>query len=74
MVGGPITSTGTIKANLKSETNSSLTAAAVGTTANREYAVHPDANGNLAVNIPWTDTVEFEELTSADVDECFVIE
>ena len=41
---------------LSSTTLSSLTAAAMGTTANRQYAVGLDANGNLSVNIPWTDT------------------
>lgn len=54
--GGTITRSGTIKANLKSETESALTAASKGSTADREYAVGLDANGNLAVNVPWTDT------------------
>lgn len=51
--GGPITGSGTIQANLKSTTKSTLTAIAKGTTANREYAVGLDKNGNLSVNIPW---------------------
>ena len=29
----------------------------MGTTANRQYAVGLDANGNLSVNIPWTDHI-----------------
>ena len=53
LTGGTITESGTIKAKLKSETQSSLTAAAKGSTANREYAVGLDASGNLAVNVPW---------------------
>ena len=53
---GDVTTTGTIKANLKSETKSSLTATDKSSTTNREYAVGLDANGKLAVNIPWTDT------------------
>ena len=51
--GNAITSSGTIKAKLKSETASSLTAADKGSTANREYAVGIDASGNLSVNVPW---------------------
>ena len=54
--GNPITSSGTIKAALQSETASALTAASKGATASREYAVGVDAAGDLAVNIPWTDT------------------
>jgi len=46
----------TFKAKLKSETLSSLTAADKGATASREYAVGVDANGNLSVNVPWSDT------------------
>ena len=53
---GDVTTTGTIKANLKSEIKSSLTATDKSSTTNREYAVGLDANGKLAVNIPWTDT------------------
>lgn len=48
-------SSGTVKANLKSETQSSLTAASMGSTSGRQYAVGLDANGNLSVNVPWTD-------------------
>lgn len=54
--GNPITSSGAIKAALKSETASALTASAKGSTASREYAVGVDANGDLSVNIPWEDT------------------
>ena len=55
LTGGPITQSGTVKAALKSETESTLEAAAKGSTANREYAVGLDSNGDLSVNIPWTD-------------------
>jgi hypothetical protein len=51
----------TIKADLKSETKSSLTAASKGSTASREYAVGLDANGDLAVNVPWVNTVSSVE-------------
>lgn len=54
--GSAITSSGTVKAKLKSETASSRTAASKGSTANREYAVGVDSAGDLSVNIPWTDT------------------
>lgn len=59
--GSTITTYGTIKANLKSETQSTLVAAAKGNTANREYAVGVDKNGNLSVNVPWTDTTPGED-------------
>lgn len=49
--GSAITNTGTIKANLKSE--SSL--GTIGTTS-KLYAVGVDSNDQLAVNVPWTDT------------------
>lgn len=58
LTGGTITTSGTLKANLKSETLSTLTAASKGTTSSREYAVGLDANGNLSVNVPWTGTVK----------------
>lgn len=54
--GNPITSSGTVKAKLKSETASALPSAAMGNTTNRQYAVGVDADGYLSVNIPWTDT------------------
>lgn len=57
LAGGTISVSGTIKANLKSETLSTLTAASKGSTSSREYAVGLDKNGNLAVNVPWTGTV-----------------
>ena len=55
LTGGTITNSGTIKANLKSETKSTLAAADMGSTANRQYAVGIDTNDKLSVNIPWTD-------------------
>ena len=56
LTGGTITGSGTIKADLKSETKSTLEAAAKGSAANREYAVGLDKNGDLSVNIPWENT------------------
>lgn len=53
LTGGTITGSGTLKAKLKSETKSTLTAADKGSTSSREYAVGLDASGNLSVNVPW---------------------
>jgi len=55
LTGGTITGSGTIKAKLKSETASTLDSAAMGSTANRQYAVGVDKSGYLSVNVPWTD-------------------
>ena len=54
--GNPITSSGTVKAKLKSETASALSSVAMGSTTDRQYAVGVDADGYLSVNVPWTDT------------------
>lgn len=64
LTGGSITGSGTIKADLKSETKSSLTATSKGSTSSREYAVGLDSAGDLSVNIPWTDTRDFKLGTS----------
>lgn len=59
LTGGDITTTGTVKAKLKSETASTLASAAMGSTVNRQYAVGVDKDGYLSVNVPWaadTDT------------------
>lgn len=50
--GNSITSFGTIKAKLKSESLVNLTAA-LGDTPNRQYAVELDKDGYLSVNAPW---------------------
>lgn len=55
LVGGNITSTGTIKCNLASETNAHLASNSISDVSNRQYAVTPDKNGRLSVNVPWTD-------------------
>lgn len=52
-----ITTSGTISLALKGDqTTSTNSAAAKGNTASREYALGTDQNGNLSVNVPWTDT------------------
>jgi hypothetical protein len=55
--GTGLTLTGTtFAANLIDSTLRSVTAEALTTTANRTYAVMPDADGDLVVNVPWVDT------------------
>lgn len=56
LAGGPVTSTGTVKAALVSETKLTNAASAATETAGRVYPVAVDKNGKLAVNVPWTDT------------------
>lgn len=54
LVGGTITTSGTLKVNLKSETKldiDSITAVTAGT-ANRVYPILLDKTGYLAVNVP----------------------
>lgn len=65
LTGGDIQTSGTIKCDLKSETKSTLAAAAKGSTASREYAVGLDKNGDLSVNIPWTDTSGNDKVAKA---------
>ena len=54
--GSPITSTGTVKAHLKSETALSGAATNATETSGRVYATVVDSNGDLATVVPWTDT------------------
>lgn len=55
LTGGDITTTGTVKANLKSETNATYDSTTITNTSGRQYAVTPDKSGHLSVNVPWTD-------------------
>lgn len=56
LTGGPITTSGTIKAKLKSETNATYDSNSITNTSGKQYAVVPDkTNGYLSVNVPWTD-------------------
>lgn len=64
LTGGPITGSGTIKAKLKSETASTRASQTVSSTASRQYAVTPDSNGYLSVNVPWQDTTDYTQLTN----------
>lgn len=56
LTGGDVTTSGTIKAKLKSETASTLDSSTMGSTASRQYAVGVDKSGYLSVNIPWENT------------------
>ena len=56
LTGGPVTSSGTIKANLVSETKSANAATSQTDSSTRIYPVSLDKNGKLAVIVPWTDT------------------
>ena len=56
----------TAKAKLKSDTKSALTATAMGSTSDRQYAVGVDHDGNLSVNVPWTDTTYSVATTSSN--------
>lgn len=54
--GNAITTTGTIKVKLKSETALGADSAVGTETTNRNYAIVQDHSGYLAVSVPWTDT------------------
>ena len=70
LTGGPITSSGTIKAKLKSETNATYDSESVTNTQYRQYAVVPDkTNGYLSVNVPWTDTTYPITVTDVSITE-----
>ena len=56
LTGGDITSTGTVKANLLSETKLTNNSSAATEVSGRVYPVALDKSGKLAVNVPWTDT------------------
>lgn len=53
---GTITSSGSIKANLKSETALTNSSTATTEVADRIYPIALDHDGYLAVNVPWVDT------------------
>ena len=55
-VGVTITAGNVVKVKLKSETAHTASSAEPSNTAGRQYAVGVDADGNLSVNVPWTDT------------------
>ena len=56
LTGGTISTSGTIKANLVSETKLANSAAAATEVAGRVYPVALDKDGKMAVNVPWENT------------------
>lgn len=64
LTGGTITSSGTIKAKLRTEVLMSLDSINASSTSNRVYAVQQDKSGYLAVSVPWTDTNTDTKVTS----------
>lgn len=64
LTGGTITSSGTIKAKLRTENLMSLDSINASSTSNRVYAVQQDKSGYLAVSVPWTDTNTDTKVTS----------
>ena len=58
----------TLKANLISDTLRNVTAQGISTTANRTYAVMPDSDGDLVVNVPWSDS-NTNQLTTFQVED-----
>lgn len=70
LTGGPITTSGMIKAKLKSETNATYDSNTVTNTSGRQYAVVPDkTNGYLSVNVPWTDSTYSDVAQGSDNSE-----
>ena len=67
LVGNTITSSGTIKCKLKSETVSSLSSANPTITANRQYPVGLDREGYLSVNVPWAENSTYSSGTAIDI-------
>ena len=55
LTGGAITTTGTLKANLRDYTKLTNDSSAATETTNRVYPVALDKSGYLSVNVPWTD-------------------
>lgn len=66
LTGGTITSSGTLKANLRSYTKLTNDSAAATETSGRIYPVVLDKTGYLAVNVPWTN-VNSSYLTSSSI-------
>lgn len=65
LAGGPITSSGEIKADLKSEQAATYSSGSPTNVIGRQYPVVPDADGHLSVNVPWEDTT-YEAMSQAE--------
>jgi len=62
LTGGDITTTGTVKAKLKTETARTIDSLSADTSTTKLYPVVADKSGYLAVGVPWTDS---DHITSA---------
>ena len=67
LTGGPITSSGTIKADLTSDTELQNEAVSTSEVAGRIYPVRVDANGKLAVVVPWSNTDTTYSATNTNI-------
>ena len=63
LAGGSVTSSGTIKADLKSETALTGASTAETETSGRVYATVTDKDGHLATVVPWTDTTALSSMS-----------
>ena len=67
LTGGPVSTSGTIKAKLRNESAYTNDSTASSEVSGRLYAVGVDKSGYLAVNVPWTDTdAELPAVTTSD--------
>ena len=74
LIGGTITETGTIKANLASETQFTNSVISEGAeVSTRIYPIRLDRNGKLAVNIPWTDTTYESRMEASEGTEVSLV-
>lgn len=63
LTGGDVTTTGTIKAKLKSEASHTQASASPTNVSGRQYPVGVDSDGNLSANVPWTDTTDLTSMS-----------
>lgn len=67
LTGGPIASSGEIKADLKSDQAATYSSGLPTNVIDRQYPVVPDADGHLSVNVPWEDTnTTYEAMSQAE--------
>ena len=64
LTGGDISTTGTVKAKLRSETALTNDSVAAAETAGRIYPVAQDKSGYLAVNVPWVNDNDDTKVTN----------
>ena len=68
--GGTITSSGTIKAKMVTDTSGAQASGTPTSVVGKQYPVVPDSNGNLSVNVAWTDLADdYSTSTTYNVDD-----